>query len=89
MPLLSSEIEIDMEPRPGLSHRWSGEDETWDSMLRYIHVKCNEERQMEDIKAAATEVGHITTGTTTLGETLTSTTDEDTIQRRMSIHNFL
>lgn len=87
VPLLSSEIEIDFEARPALSHRWSGEDETWDSMLKYIREKC-EEREMEDIKT--TEVVNVTMSTTVgaASETLTST-DKDTIQRRMSIHNFL
>jgi len=89
VPLLSSEIEIDFEPRPNLPHRWSGEDETWDSMLKYIRDKGDEERQIEEFKA--TEVSNIATGTV-LGATSSETlaiTDKDTIQRRMSIHNFL
>jgi|SRR5579859_4139524 len=88
VPLLSSEIEIDFDPRPALSHRWSGEGESWDSMLSYIREQCEVERQMEDIKT--TEVVNVTTSTTlgAASETLKST-DEDTIQRRMSIQNFL
>lgn len=82
------EIEVEMDPRPVLSTRWTGEDESWDSMLRYMREKSDEERQMEDIKTA--EAAHVTTGMSLAVASATlTTTDKDTIQRRMSIHNFL
>ena len=83
------EIEVEMVPRPVLSNQWSGEDESWDSMLKYIREKSDEERQMEDIKSA--EVTNVTTGMslTVASAATLAPTDEDTIQRRMSIHNFL
>lgn len=82
------EIEVEMVPTPVLSNRWSGEDESWDSMLRYIREKAEEERQMEDITTA--EVINVTTGMSlTVASATLATTDKDTIQRRMSIHNFL
>jgi hypothetical protein len=63
--------------RPVLTHRWSGEDETWNAMVMYVRNKCGEQKQkhnMEDEMAA------------TRAE---SGDNRDTIQRRMSISNLL
>jgi hypothetical protein len=81
-PQLASEVKIKMNSRPVRSNRWNCEDETWDSMLRYICERSDEERQMKDIKTV--EAANVTTGMcfAAASETLT-------IQQRMSIHNIL
>jgi len=79
-------LPIQDEPiRPGLPHRWSGEDETWDSMLSYIQKKCEEERTLakEQGMEMTVDVTQETVNMDLQGA------DRDTIQRRMSIANLL
>jgi hypothetical protein len=86
-PQLASNVSIKMNSRQVRSNRWNCKDETWDSMLRYICERSDEERQMKDIKTA--EAANVTTGMSlaVASEKLTATKEE--IQQRMSIHNFL
>jgi len=76
------------EQRPPLPHRWSGEDETWDSMITYIRTKCEEQNQMEDVETAEEDVNIERIGSgDQKGNSYEST--KDAIQRRMSISNLL
>src|SRR5436305_14826981 len=63
-----------IETQPIVQHRWSGEDETWDTMVKYIRAKVEEQSEMEDV---ISEID---------ARQLSS---KDTVQRRMSIANFL
>ena len=67
---------VDHTVRPVLTHRWSGEDETWDSMVAYVRSKIAEQKQ-KDVKLEMVEVSQ------------EEVYDREAIQRRMSISNFL
>jgi hypothetical protein len=78
--------------RPVLSSRWSGEDETWETMVSYIAAKCDEQRQMEDVElthpggeGVDLDESDIVAGSVTAEMGV----DKETIQRRMSIANLL
>ena len=76
------------EPRPELTHRWSGEDETWDSMISYIRIRCEEDNEMEDVRTVTGDVnieGIISSERTANIHDAT----KDAIQQRMSIANLL
>lgn len=72
--------------RPSLPYRWSGESETWESMLSYVREKCDEQRQMEELKASEMAL-EITVSDTARKDS--EDTERDAIQRRMSIANLL
>jgi len=73
--LESESSPVDFNTRLSLRHRWSGEDETWESMITYIRVKISEE------KAKRMEVEQ--------PSNQDEDPNKDAIQRRMSISNFL
>lgn len=75
------------ESRPTLVHRWSGEDETWDSMITYLRAKCEEEKQMEDVRTASED--NIESISKNIKGDITRESTKSAIQRRMSIANLL
>jgi hypothetical protein len=81
------------EARPTLLQRWSGEDETWDSMIAYIRVKCEDELQMmEDVESPPIEdvdIESIISGGSEKGGNIKFDSTKDAIQQRMSISNLL
>jgi hypothetical protein len=91
--LMSVGVSEDSGARPLLSHRWSGEDETWETMLSYIAAKCDEQRQMEDVElttpAQVLDLADVNVTGQFTAEMGMSGVDKETIQRRMSIANLL
>ena len=75
--------------RPELPHRWSGEDETWDSMLAYVRKKCEEQRVLEESKSMEMSIDVPSEGEVSVKAKDVQESERDEIQRRMSIANLL